>query len=162
MESIPLHPLLVHLPLALAVLFPLVAGAAFFLMLRGRPRTWWVVLAVVVALAGSAYLAAEAGESDEDRIRGLVGRDALHDHEERAEVFVSATFVLLLLVLPVPLLGRRRRVQRALAGTVLVAGLAVAGSALAVGHSGGELVYRHGAATAWAATAGGVSDGPAR
>lgn len=151
MGSMPLHPAIVHLPLALAILMPLLAsGFAWALWTRrARPRAWLAVVALQALLLGSGIVATRTGEAEEDRVERVVQESALHQHEELAEQFVWAgglTFVLAGLVLVV----RRPAAGRALAAAVVAATLVVAALGLRVGHAGGQLVYVHGAAAAYA------------
>lgn len=145
----PLHPAAVHLPLALAALLPLLAlpavAAIHARFLSGRV---WVAVPLLAALmAGGAWLALETGEHEEDRAERVVAERYIGDHEERAEVFTALAAALAAVsltgLIPGPLgnLGR-----------IVTAGLSIVtlGFAISVGHSGGQLVYRHGAAQAYA------------
>jgi uncharacterized membrane protein len=144
----PLHPAIVHFPIVLAVLLPIFALGALWAIRRGADPRWaWAMpLALAAAMALSGWVAVEAGEDQEERVESVVGENALHEHEEGGERFLVLTAVVLL-VAGAGLLG----------GTVGAAGryLATAGSLVAlwagvsVGSSGGELVYRHGAAAAY-------------
>ena len=75
----PIHPAIVHLPVALAILLPLMIGGAFLLARRGTPiRTLWTgVVAAAALLAGSAWLAVETGERQEERVEQVVSEGAL-------------------------------------------------------------------------------------
>lgn len=150
MNSLPLHPVIVHLPLGLAILMPALAAGFAWALWTGRVRTraWLAVVLLQAVLLGSGMLAINTGEAEEDRVEAVVQRNALHQHEEFAEQFVwtsGATLALAALVLVV----RRPRVSRAIAAVVVAATVAVAGLALRVGHAGGQLVYVHGAAAAY-------------
>lgn len=147
----PLHPLIVHLPLALAVLMPLFAGAAIVAgwrdWLPGR-RLWWAVVVLQALLAIAAVVAARTGENEEERVEKVVERAAVHRHEEAGEAFRNgaiATLVVTLLAALVPRAGLRR----ALAIVSLAATGVVLALAYRTGKEGGELVYRHGAASAY-------------
>ena len=72
---------------------------------------------------------------------------AIHGHEEAAERFLVLSGVLLL-VAAVGLAPRTVGHAARLLAAVGAVGLLAAG--VQVGHSGGELVYRHGAASAYA------------
>jgi hypothetical protein len=103
-------------------------------------------LAFAAALALSAWVATETGESQEDRVERVVARGALHGHEEAAERFLVLSGVLMLVTaagLARGTFGRAARLVSA-AGAL---GLVAAG--VQVGHSGGTLVYREGAANAY-------------
>lgn len=156
METLPLHPKLVHLPIALAVLMPLLSSSLLFAWWRGwlPKRTWVVAFAAQALLLASGWFAMRTGESDEERVEHLVPERAIEAHEEAAEILVWGSGVVLALAL-VPLLLRDSRTAR-LAGLGTVAGTAVVLIlAVGVGESGGDLVYRHGAATAF------ITDPPA-
>jgi uncharacterized membrane protein len=153
----PLHPAVVHLPMALAVLVPVFAVVALVAVRRGgRPlRTWSVAAAMFAALSVSAWASMETGEDQEEAVETVVPDAALDTHEDAAEQFLWLS-VAVLGVAGVGLLdGRVGSTARVLA-TAGSLGLLAAG--YRVGHSGGELVYRHGAAAAYVegATAGGV------
>jgi uncharacterized membrane protein len=154
MSSLPLHPAIVHLPLGLAILMPLLAGGFAWALWSGRvrPRAWMAVVALQALLVGSGMVAMNTGEAEEDRVETVVQKSAIHQHEEFAEQFVWAaggTLVLAGLVL----VFRQTRVSRGLAAAAVIATVAVAGLALRVGHAGGQLVYAHGAASAYAGVA---------
>lgn len=144
----PLHPAIVHFPMALVVLLPLAALAALIMIRRGAaPRAAWIwVVVLSAALAGSSWLAVETGENQEEAVEEVVGDQAIHGHEEAAELFLPLTAVAVLLFGAGLARGRVGLVGRyaALATTVV---LLFAG--YRVGHSGGELVYTHGAARAY-------------
>ena len=144
----PLHPAVVHLPIALAVLIPVLA-AAFAVAIGTRllpARAWLVVVLLQIGLAASAWVAIETGEGDEERVERVVAEDYIEPHEEAAKQLLIASVItagLMALGLMPRRLGRSGR----LAGTL--AAFVVFGSAVKVGHSGGELVYQHGAASAY-------------
>jgi len=156
MTNLPLHPVVVHVPLGIAVILPLVAlGAAVAIWKRRWPwSAWAVVLGLQVLMAGSAALALWSGEQEEERVEAVVNEAAIEQHEERAEAFFWAAGVLLLPSLGVLVL-RREGARRALSATVGAGALVLVGLAVWTGHSGGQLVYSHGAAAAY--SSGGVS-----
>ena len=87
----PLHPAVVHLPIALAALAPLAALlAAVAIRLDWLPaRAWLAVVLLQALLAGSAWLAIETGEDQEEKVEEVVGERHIHDHEEAAERFLA-------------------------------------------------------------------------
>lgn len=156
LAATPTHPLFVHLPMALAVLMPLLSFGLLLAWWRGwfRPRTWSIAVAAQALLAVSGFVAMRTGEADEERVERVVAESAIEAHEEAAELFTwSAVLVLALSVLPL-LLHRRPAPAQVAALGASVATLAVLGLGYRVGAAGGELVYRHGAANAFTTAAG--------
>lgn len=155
MFGIPLHPLIVHFPIVLAVLLPISAAVAVWAIGKGATprRAWAAPVVVALGLALSAWLAVQTGESQENRVERVVARAPLHQHEESAERFLALSGVLGLVVvtgLAGGVVGRAARI-------VSTAGaLAMVVPTVQVGHTGGLLVYRHGAASTYA-----PSDAPA-
>jgi uncharacterized membrane protein len=144
----PLHPAIVHFPIVLALLLPLFIGGALWSIRRGAVvrRAWLVPTAVGAALVASAWLSVETGDAQSERVEQVVGAAPLDTHEDLAEAFLTASAAMALLTAAGLLGGKPGRAARALAG---VGSLAIAGLVVRVGHTGGELVYRHGAASAY-------------
>jgi uncharacterized membrane protein len=144
----PLHPAIVHYPIALATLLPLAAVVALILIGRGAParKTWTFVVALSAMLALASYVAVKTGESQEDVVEEVVAEEPIHEHEEAGERMLIFSGIGLLLVglgLANGGLGRAGR----WIGTAGSVALLVA--AYQVGRLGGELVYEHGAAQAY-------------
>lgn len=148
MFGIPLHPLVVHFPVVLAVLLPISMIAALWFIRKGTTarRAWALPVVLAAALAASAFVATETGENEEDRVERVVAEGAIHEHEEAAERFLVLSGVLLL-VAATGFLPRTVGQAARLVTTVGAVGLLAAG--IQVGHSGGSLVYEHGAASAY-------------
>jgi uncharacterized membrane protein len=148
----PLHPAVVHLPIALAILMPFFALGAIAAIASGfaSARAWWVVVVLQLVLAGSAWFAAETGHDEEERVEKVMEERHIEEHEEAADwmVRVAVAGALLMALGLAP--GRGGRIGR-VAG--LLAALVVLATAMRTGHLGGELVYRHGAANAYTAPA---------
>jgi uncharacterized membrane protein len=144
----PLHPAIVHFPVVLAVLAPLTALAAFGAIRAGwlPSRAWVAVVLLHALLAGSAWLAVETGESQEEKVERVVRERFIETHEEAAERFLSLVAVAFVVSAGGLLGGRFGGIGRA---ATIAAGAVALASAVAVGHSGGELVYKHGAADAY-------------
>lgn len=157
MFDVPLHPILVHFPLALATLLPLAALAVLIAGFRSSAgatsRKYWAVIVVLHAiLAGSSFLALKAGERDEERVEKVLASEApLETHEEAGELFLQAVAIALV----ISALGLAPG-KLALGGRIagVAATLVVLVLGIQVGHSGGQLVYKHGAAAAF--TTGGA------
>ncbi|MCB9916458.1 MAG: hypothetical protein H6828_15125 [Planctomycetes bacterium] len=162
MPSTPLHPLIVHLPMALAALLPLLSAIVVLAWWRDAlPRRAWALVVLLQALLFAGGLVAmNTGEADEERVEEVVPEAALEAHEEAAEVFTWSAGALLALGL-LPLLLRREERARQLALVATAGSVMVLGLGYRVGSAGGELVYRHGAAAAWTAAAGELPAGEA-
>lgn len=151
MSTLPLHPVVVHVPMALAVLVPLAAAGVLVAWWRGwlPGRAWALVLALQLALVVGGFVALTTGESDEERVERVVAEAAIESHESAAKRFQAAAAGVLGLML-VPLLVRREGTRRRAALVATAGTLGVAALGVDVGHRGGQLVYEHGAAQAYA------------
>ena len=86
----PLHPALVHFPIVFMVLLPIAAVVSLWAIRQGarHSRAWLVPLAFAVALSGSAWLAVETGEQQEERVEDVVPESAVEHHAGAAEQFL--------------------------------------------------------------------------
>jgi uncharacterized membrane protein len=143
----PLHPVIVHVPIALAVLMPLVSAGLLLSWWRGwlPRRAWWVAVALHAALVGSSLLALKTGHTDSERVEQTRGEAAVDAHEEAAESFVWAAAAALALALGSAVI-RREAGARATGAVAVAASLAVLALGYRTGHAGGELVYGDGSA----------------
>lgn len=141
----PLHPMIVHLPMALVVLLPLFTAIALFRIGRGAPaRSSWITVMILQALLSlSAWIAVETGERDEDDYEHGPSEMALERHEDLAEVFQLGTLAVLPLAAAGFLAGRNGQVARYTFGAATI-GMLVLGAM--VGHRGGAIIYPDGAA----------------
>ena len=144
----PLHPAVVHFPIALATLIPLFAALILLAIRSGRtPRlTWAVVVLMQALLVGSAWLAHETGEEEEERVEKVVKESLIEEHEEAAD-WVLWVGVAGLAAGSLGLVGGSAGAWGR-AGALAIS-LATLAAAVRTGHLGGELVYRHGAANAY-------------
>lgn len=154
----PLHPAIVHLPIALTLLVPLFAAGALVAIARGANlvRAWGIAAAMLAALSLSAFVSIETGEDQEERVERVVPERAFESHEDAAKGF----FLLSLGVLAAAGVGLVRGRTGAIARYLAAGGtLALVVAGYRVGHSGGQLVYRYDAASAYAAPGrGGAAD----
>jgi hypothetical protein len=153
MFSLPLHPAIVHVPLGVAMILPLIAAALALAVWKGKlPRSVLaLVTGLLVVLVASGFTAEFLGDRDAKQAALVAPKDAIEEHEEAADLFVwVAVGILALSVAPllVPARLAPRLAALVTAGTVVVAGLAVN-----VGEKGGELVFLHGAGTSAAKAA---------
>jgi uncharacterized membrane protein len=148
--SVPLHPALVHIPLGLAAVIPLVAFAVTLAQWRRglSRRAWGLVVGMQAVLLAGGIAAQRSGGAEEDRVEPVVGEAAVERHEEAAEGFLVGAGVALALAGLVLVLPPRAVRYGALAASL--ATVAVGGLAVRVGHAGGRLVYESGAAQAYA------------
>lgn len=160
MDSLPLHPKLVHLPMALAMLMPLITGGLLLAWWREwlPRRAWWVAVFLQVALMGGAAGSYITGEGDEGRVEPVVGEAPIEAHEEAATVFLIGAGVTTALVIAAALLPLG--LAKGAAGLAVVATLAVLWLGVAVGEAGGRLVYQHNAGAAFS-SGGGAQAPPA-
>jgi len=158
---LPLHPVVVHFPIVLAVLLPISAVWALWAIRKGTTprRAWSVPAAMAVALALSALVAVKTGEAQDERVERVVPEQPLELHEEAAETFLALSTGLALLIAAGFVRGRTGGIARVL-GAAGAAGLVAV--AVYVGHSGGKLVYQYGAASAYTSPDARASAGPER
>lgn len=144
----PLHPAIVHFPIVLMLLLPLATCIALWVIHRGANarRAWALPLVGAGALALSSWMAVATGERESERVERIVSEQPVETHEESAELFFTLSGVLFVVVGAGMIRGVVGRTARGVA-TAGAFALAVAG--VRVGDSGGELVYRHGAAAAY-------------
>jgi len=146
-----LHPLVIHFPIALLFVAPLIIIVGLLLRPKqGRPYLFAALLLMVLGTAG-AYLAVASGEAAAQLAeRGGAVDVLLETHEEMAEtvriVFTSLTVVFAAILL-IPSLMKRslsRGVTTAL--TVVFLGFYGAGALILANtaHAGGRLVHEQG------------------
>ena len=151
----PLHPAIVHFPVVLSVLIPLVAAGALWAIKRGASpkRAWGVTTAVAAVLALSAWAAVQTGEQQGERVEDAVGEVRVEHHAEAGETLLFTSAGLLAVIALGLMPGTTGRVAR-YAGAVGT--LAVVAVAYQVGSSGGELVYKYNAAAVYASDSTGA------
>jgi uncharacterized membrane protein len=156
----PLHPAIVHFPIVLAVLAPLCFMALFAAIHTGRlpQRSWIAVIVLQLALTFSAWVTIETGEHEEERVERVVAERHIEDHAENAERFL----VIAGLAIPLAIAGAwfSGTIGTATRAATIVMSLAALAAAGVTGHTGGELVYKHGAASAYVQP-GAARSGPA-
>jgi len=141
-----MHPAIVHLPLGIAFLLPLLVAGA--LLTKDRWRTSWrlvVVAQAVVAIAAS--VAYDTGGDEEEIVEDVVPQAAIHEHEENAEAFLWLAWITLAAAVAGVALPKEKLARGAAMATGVLT-LAQAGAGALTGHAGGELVFEHDAAAA--------------
>jgi hypothetical protein len=158
MDTLLFHAKLVHVPIALGVLMPIITGGLLLAWWRGwlPRRAWFIAIALQAILLVSGVLALQSGQAEEERVEAVVAEQFIERHEEAAEVFVWASGgVLALMILAAALASRRSGLPSA--ATATLGTLLVLGLGYRTGQAGGSLVYEHGAAQAYASPAGTVA-----
>jgi uncharacterized membrane protein len=148
---LPLHPRIVHLPVALAMLMPLVTSGLLLAWWRGwlPRRAWAVAVALQLVLVVGGIVALRTGEADSRQAETVVAESLVDAHEDAGKLLTAGAFVVLLLTAGALAL-KSDGAARAVAALATVGTLAVLLLAWRAGHLGGQLVYVHGAARAYA------------
>ncbi|MDQ3366110.1 MAG: hypothetical protein M3680_11855 [Myxococcota bacterium] len=142
-RALPMHPKLVHLPMALCVLMPAVAGLIWVGVRRGwfTPRVWLLAAFLQGATLAGSIGALVSGQDDGAKVEGYASEEALTTHEARAWWFVYVAGANLALCGAAALSHHRPRRQQLL-GAFAIVGLCAGGYAgYLVGDAGGRLVY---------------------
>lgn len=145
----PLHPMIVHLPMALSILMPFVV-IFFALMIKYNKMSskgWLFVVGLQLLMVITGYVALETGETEEDIVEKVLPKKYIHDHEEAAEIFVGSTVISLVLSIAAFLI--RKDLSFILKITIAFVGVISSFLAYRVGSLGGEIVYVHGAGKAY-------------
>jgi uncharacterized membrane protein len=139
MLDLPVHPIIVHFPIAIGCLLPLLMLLNIVAMRRWQwpQKTWWMIVAFQLIFLLSSIAAVEAGEWDEEN-RSAPMAAGMADHEEWGEKVPIAAGVMLVLTL-VPLFIRKRNHSMMIA--CIVGSAVVVVLLIKVGHTGGLLVY---------------------
>lgn len=139
---LPLHPKLVHLPIALAVLMPFLFLGLGLALRRAwlPPRAWFLGLALQAVLLTGGFAARWSGEREEDRVEAQVPKGALEAHERAAQAFLIGAGGVLALAVAAAALRRPGPAQGLRIATALGA-FAVLALGYRVGEAGGQLVY---------------------
>lgn len=145
MFELPFHPKVVHLPIAFAMLMPLLSGGLFLAWIREwlPRRAWWIVVGVQALTVASGFGGLLSGERDEEVAERVVSEALIHAHEEAGQAFVAVTIAVFLCALFAGWV-QREKLARSLAGLTIVGSLVALALGVRTGHMGGELVYRHG------------------
>ena len=141
--------MIVHFPLALTFIVPIlvVIFAIMIRMNKMNPKSWLIIVGLQMVIVGTGYIALESGETEEDQVEKVVSKNLIHEHEEAAEVFVGSTVVAL--VLSIAAFFVRKEIGFPLKIVISLIGLVSSYLSYRTGHLGGELVYKHGAASAY-------------
>jgi uncharacterized membrane protein len=146
---VPLHPSIVHIPMVLTLVMPILVVLFAWMIKTNKmaPKGWLLVVGLQLAVVITGYISLETGETEEHTVEKVVSKDYIHEHEEAAEIFVGSTVIAL--VLSIAVFFIRKEFQFPIKLTIAVIGLISGYLAYRTGSLGGELVYKHGAASAY-------------
>lgn len=147
--EVPFHPAIVHIPLAITIVLPVLI-IIFALMIRSNkmsPQSWLVIVGLQLLVVITGYVSLETGETEEERVEKVVAREFIHEHEEAAEVFVGSAVITL--VLSIAAFFIRKEIGFPLKLGIATLTVLSAYLAYRAGSMGGELVYKHGAGSAY-------------
>lgn len=146
---LPFHPSIAHLPIVASLLIPFLV-LIFALMIKTNKMSstaWLVIVGLQIFTTTTGYIALESGEAEEHTVEKVVQKKLIQEHEEAAELFVGLT--VLSLVVGVAAFFIRKEFQFYLhLGIVVISAISFF-MALRAGGLGGDLVYKHGAASAY-------------
>lgn len=157
--QVPFHPMIAHFPMALTFVLPfLVLIFAYMIKInKMTPRGWLIIVGLQLAVTITGYVSLESGETEEQNVQKVVSKELIHVHEEAAEIFVGSTVIAL--VISIGAFFLRKELQFPVKLTVALIGFISCYLAYKTGALGGELVYKHGAASAYASGNSGEAEG---
>jgi hypothetical protein len=132
-------------PIGLAVVMPLVAfGVAIAIQRRAfARRVWTLVVGLQAVVLVSALAATWSGEREAEQVEATLGEALVEHHEEAGEALAWAAGVVLGVAAVALFLADRTAKWMRL--VTVIATLVVLAIAFQAGHSGGVLVFTHGA-----------------
>jgi drug/metabolite transporter (DMT)-like permease len=143
MPALPMHPVVIHLPLALAALMPFIFLVLLWAIRSQRlpPRVWTLALLLQGVLVLGAVAALITGDADEERAERMASEARIEDHARAAQVFTGASVAVLVAALAAGWTRRKPGVFAATGAATVLLGVAALGLAIQTGHRGGLLVY---------------------
>ena len=139
----PLHPAVVHFPIALIIVGMVIAVASIFARRCGMQ---WAAALLLAAGAVGAMVAVATGEEEAGTVGAIseAAEQVLDEHEEWAEMTRNAAIAAAILAIAAAAASEIRIAGRGLSAAAAVVAIAAAYSVAQTGHYGGRLVYRHG------------------
>ena len=146
MFDLPLHPVVVHFPIVLGTLLPFLALGLWWAIKKWQwqPKVWSLVSAVALVYFLFAVTAVQLGEVDEEKVEKVISEEVIEEHEEAGELIPWLAGTLFL----VSLGGFTVKYSKKAKVAMIALSLAGIVPLINAGHTGGELVYQHGAAFA--------------
>lgn len=146
--GLPTHPLVAHMPFALALVVPWVFGALLWGILRFHwsRQTWWIGVGLTALGFLAAFWALRSGMADEHLMGAGVPSVAVKEHSAHGEALMLAFLVTWALAM-IPMALRKQPYVLTAYLPTLCSSLFLMGFGLRAGYSGTHLVYRHQAAS---------------
>lgn len=146
MFDLPLHPIVVHFPIVLGTLLPFLAILLWWAIKKWQwtPKVWALVSAVALVYTLSAATAVQLGEEDEEKVEKIISEKVIEEHEEAGELIPWIAGTLFLISLG----GLTVKIPKQARLAMIVLSLVAVAPLINAGHTGGELVYKHGASVA--------------
>lgn len=144
--NIPFHPMLVHFPIVLTAIMPALL-IALLVVERKRWATskiWFLALGLSALNSIITFWAMRAGEHDEELVEKIVRESLIDAHAEWGE-WVLWMGITVFVCLFASMIFKKIKLIKVLP---IIMSLAAIFPVVQAGHSGGELVYKHGAAKA--------------
>jgi uncharacterized membrane protein len=147
--GIPLHPMIVHLPLGLAMALPFISAAFFYLIKKEifPSESWWMPVIVQAVVVIFTFTAIQLGERDEELVEKVVAEEYLEQHEDAGKIFLILGIASLVTMSAAI---KKTKFQKALHFCSVLLLFGSLGGGVYTGKLGGELVYKHGAAGVYA------------
>jgi uncharacterized membrane protein len=140
----PLHPAIVHFPIALILVG---AVTAFVTLLLPRVALAWLSAGILALASAGAVAATWSGDEDEEKAEhaGAGVERILEEHEEWAERSRNAAIIAMLAAGAAAFSLKRHAVfSRGAAALTAAISLGASWCVVEAGHYGGQLVYQHG------------------
>lgn len=149
MYYIPPHPMLVHFPLVMTLLAPILILLAAFGIRKKlvSAKIGLLVIGFQLLNVGLGYLTMELGEKDEKIVRKVVAKVHLLEHEKNAEMLVALNVFALAILIASAFLDTHKRFYFQLASVLILIGACFL--VWRTGESGGRLVYKYKAPNAY-------------
>ncbi len=146
---LPFHPMIVHFPIALSVILPLLTLIFAFLIKTRKMNTgvWAIIIGLHLFTVATGYIALESGETEEETVQRVVAKEEIAKHEKYAEIFVGITVVATVFSIVAFFVTANIQFYVQLANVIIL--LVGAFYAFETGEHGGDLVYRYGAPRAY-------------
>ncbi len=145
MFDLPFHPIIVHFSIVIGVAVPFAAFALRYAIHKNwvEARAWRLMVGITLLYTLFAIATVQLGEVDEEKVEKIVAEEVIEHHEEAGEAVPWVAAVLL----AGAIIGCFISTHKFQVGYGIVALLALI-PLMNAGHTGGELVYKYGAANA--------------